>query len=319
MNKYELAVVVSAKIEDEERVATVDKCKGYIDFVWLGEDLGTQIAPMISLDLYRQQLRPIHKQFVDITQADGFAVKIILALAGDGVHQNGARNIGAAEQADGLDHPGTDPPGVAFLVDLEVGLGKHPGRMTEPQQAVEIAAKMVIGGVLHAVFQTDDLSGLVHHVHQHIGRQAFAHVVDPLEQVAVAQGGHANGGVLIVDLVIVFGHLELGDHVGQLAQLAAAQPFGRVLVQHGHLVKGNFRHIGGKIAVFDGQKLGVGLAAEHHAAQQGAHQQNGDEQKGTHANANSIDQDRSVHDRADLIGKNLKIRLCYSYNKPHNK
>lgn len=31
MNKYELAVVVSAKIEDEERVATVDKCKGYIE------------------------------------------------------------------------------------------------------------------------------------------------------------------------------------------------------------------------------------------------------------------------------------------------
>ena len=27
MNKYELAVVVSAKIEDEERAAVVDKCK----------------------------------------------------------------------------------------------------------------------------------------------------------------------------------------------------------------------------------------------------------------------------------------------------
>ena len=31
MNKYELAVVVSAKIEDEERTAVVDKCKGYIE------------------------------------------------------------------------------------------------------------------------------------------------------------------------------------------------------------------------------------------------------------------------------------------------
>ena len=31
MNKYELAVVVSAKIEEEERIATVDKCKGYIE------------------------------------------------------------------------------------------------------------------------------------------------------------------------------------------------------------------------------------------------------------------------------------------------
>ena len=31
MNKYELAVVVSAKIEEEERNAVVDKCKGYIE------------------------------------------------------------------------------------------------------------------------------------------------------------------------------------------------------------------------------------------------------------------------------------------------
>ncbi len=31
MNKYELCVVVSAKIEDEERTATVDKCKSYIE------------------------------------------------------------------------------------------------------------------------------------------------------------------------------------------------------------------------------------------------------------------------------------------------
>lgn len=31
MNKYELAVVVSAKIEDEERAAVVDKCKTLIE------------------------------------------------------------------------------------------------------------------------------------------------------------------------------------------------------------------------------------------------------------------------------------------------
>ena len=30
MNKYELCVVVSAKVEDEQRTATVDKCKEYI-------------------------------------------------------------------------------------------------------------------------------------------------------------------------------------------------------------------------------------------------------------------------------------------------
>lgn len=31
MNKYELAVVVSAKIEDEERAAVVEKCKALIE------------------------------------------------------------------------------------------------------------------------------------------------------------------------------------------------------------------------------------------------------------------------------------------------
>lgn len=31
MNKYELCVVVSAKIEDDERAATVEKCKAYVE------------------------------------------------------------------------------------------------------------------------------------------------------------------------------------------------------------------------------------------------------------------------------------------------
>ncbi len=40
-----------------------------LDYIWLGEDLGTQIAPMISLDLYRSTLKPIHKQFADLANA----------------------------------------------------------------------------------------------------------------------------------------------------------------------------------------------------------------------------------------------------------
>jgi small subunit ribosomal protein S6 len=31
MNKYELCVVVSAKIEDDERAAVIDKCKAYVE------------------------------------------------------------------------------------------------------------------------------------------------------------------------------------------------------------------------------------------------------------------------------------------------
>lgn len=45
--------------------------KGQIDFMWLGEDLGTQHAPMISLDLYRNILKPIHKSFADLANSHG--------------------------------------------------------------------------------------------------------------------------------------------------------------------------------------------------------------------------------------------------------
>lgn len=47
----------------------IEKCKDYLDFIWLGEDLGTQIAPMISLELYRKHIKPIHKQFADLANS----------------------------------------------------------------------------------------------------------------------------------------------------------------------------------------------------------------------------------------------------------
>jgi uroporphyrinogen decarboxylase len=49
----------------------LDKCRGLIDFVWLGEDLGTQIAPMVSLELYRKALKPVHKTFADLASSYG--------------------------------------------------------------------------------------------------------------------------------------------------------------------------------------------------------------------------------------------------------
>ena len=40
--------------------------RGAIDVLWLGEDLGTQRGPTISLDLFREQLRPRLQRFVDL-------------------------------------------------------------------------------------------------------------------------------------------------------------------------------------------------------------------------------------------------------------
>lgn len=55
-------------------------CKGQIDFLWLGEDLGTQIGPMISLELYREVLKPIHKQFADL--ADSYHIPSLIHTCG---------------------------------------------------------------------------------------------------------------------------------------------------------------------------------------------------------------------------------------------
>jgi len=42
----------------------LERAQGRIDMVSMGEDLGTQIGPMISLDMYRSVLAPIHERFV---------------------------------------------------------------------------------------------------------------------------------------------------------------------------------------------------------------------------------------------------------------
>lgn len=58
----------------------IDKCREHLDFVWLGEDLGTQIAPMISLDMYRSQIKPIHKAFADL--ASSYKLPVLIHTCG---------------------------------------------------------------------------------------------------------------------------------------------------------------------------------------------------------------------------------------------
>jgi uroporphyrinogen decarboxylase len=65
---------IDFQLKHLERI--LDKCQGLIDFLWLGEDLGTQIAPMISLDLFRRTFKPIHREFVDLAKAFGIPAMI---------------------------------------------------------------------------------------------------------------------------------------------------------------------------------------------------------------------------------------------------
>jgi len=54
----------------------LDIAKDKICFLMMGEDLGTQYTPMISLELYRKHIRPRHQRFVDLAKAYNLPVMI---------------------------------------------------------------------------------------------------------------------------------------------------------------------------------------------------------------------------------------------------
>ena len=142
--------------------------------------------------------------------------------------------------------------------------------------AVQVAAEVLGGGVVDALVQTDDLHVLSHHVDKQIGGQAVGAVVQPLDDIAVAQGRDADRAALVVDLGIVVGHLELGDHVRQLTQFAVAQLCGGVGIQHGDLVIGDLGNVLSKVPLLHPKQTAVPGCVENlqreHAKQ---HQQHG--------------------------------------------
>jgi uroporphyrinogen decarboxylase len=58
----------------------LEAARGGVDFLWMGEDLGTQIAPIISLELYRRAIRPLHQAFVDL--AKSFTLPVMIHTCG---------------------------------------------------------------------------------------------------------------------------------------------------------------------------------------------------------------------------------------------
>ncbi len=55
---------------------SLEAARGGIDFVWIGEDLGTQTSPMISPALFRKHIRPRHQRLVDVAKSFGLPVMI---------------------------------------------------------------------------------------------------------------------------------------------------------------------------------------------------------------------------------------------------
>ena len=61
-------------IQMEILLRTLEAAKKRIDILWLGEDLGSQIGPLISLELFRKQIRPRLQPFVDLGKSFGIPV-----------------------------------------------------------------------------------------------------------------------------------------------------------------------------------------------------------------------------------------------------
>jgi len=52
----------------------IEIANGKIDFLWLGDDLGTQYSPMISMDMFRRHIRPRHQKFIDLAKRNGLKI-----------------------------------------------------------------------------------------------------------------------------------------------------------------------------------------------------------------------------------------------------
>jgi hypothetical protein len=64
------------KVQLEIYSRMLEKAAGKLDVMWLGEDLGTQRGPMVSLPLFRRHIRPRHQKFVDLARNFGIPVMI---------------------------------------------------------------------------------------------------------------------------------------------------------------------------------------------------------------------------------------------------
>lgn len=59
---------------------TLKAADGGVDFLWMGEDLGTQIGPMIGLPMFRKLIRPRHQRFVDLARS--FNIPVLIHCCG---------------------------------------------------------------------------------------------------------------------------------------------------------------------------------------------------------------------------------------------
>ena len=65
---------LAIQLEKTER--ELDNIGHLVDFMWLGEDLGTQRSPMISMEMFKSQILPRHKPFIELAKSYNLPVMI---------------------------------------------------------------------------------------------------------------------------------------------------------------------------------------------------------------------------------------------------
>ena len=55
---------------------SIEAAEGGVDFMWIGEDLGTQKGPIISMEMFQKHIKPRHKPFFDLASQYNLPVMI---------------------------------------------------------------------------------------------------------------------------------------------------------------------------------------------------------------------------------------------------
>lgn len=71
---WQLLIERKTAVQLEVAARVIEAAQGHIDFMWLGEDLGCQDAPLLSLERFRAHIRPRTQPFVDLAQSHGLPV-----------------------------------------------------------------------------------------------------------------------------------------------------------------------------------------------------------------------------------------------------
>jgi len=71
-------LLIDRKMEIQLEVTRrcLEVARDKVDFMWLGEDLGTQNSPLISMNTFRKHIRPRHQKFIDLAKKYDLPVMI---------------------------------------------------------------------------------------------------------------------------------------------------------------------------------------------------------------------------------------------------